>query len=114
MTNTSGKPCSLFGYPGMQLYDSGGTAIPTMVVRGGVTFGTAAANAPATRVNLAANGTAEFTLRYSDVPVGNETSCPTSATAHITPPGNYGSATVALAIAPCSSGTVHVSPVYAH
>jgi hypothetical protein len=112
MTNTSGSACTLSGYPGMQLYDAAG-AIPTNVVRGGVTFGTAAANGPVATVTLAPNGTAQFTLHYSDVPVDNESSCPTSTTAHITPPNDLASATVPLAIAPCGMGTVHVSPVYA-
>jgi hypothetical protein len=112
LTNTSGAPCSLSGYPGMQLYDSSGTAIPTMVVRGGVHFAPAAANAPAAKVTLAPNQAAQFVLHYSDVPSGNETSCPNSATARITPPNDMTSASVALAIAPCG-GVVHVSPVYA-
>jgi hypothetical protein len=103
----------MFGYAGMQLYDSGGMALPTNVVRGGAQFATAAANNPPAALTLAPNGTARFTLRYSDVPVGNEMSCPTSATAHVTPPNDFSSATVALAIAPCGGGTVHVSPVYA-
>jgi hypothetical protein len=113
MTNTSPSSCSLFGYPGMQLYDSTGSAIPTMVVRGGVNFATPAANAPAAKVTLAPNQSAQFTLHYSDVPVGNESSCPNSSTARVTPPNDMTSATVALSIAPCSGGTVHVSPVYA-
>ena len=53
-----------------------------------------------------------FSLSYSDVPVGTETSCPTSISAQITPPGNYQSATLPLQMDPCGGGTVHVSPVY--
>lgn len=112
MENTSGVPCSLFGYPGLQLYDSSGAPIPTNVVRGGVTFGTAAANQPAALVTLSPGSSGAFTIHYSDVPVGNESSCPTSASAHITPPNDFSSASVALSIDPCGGGTVHVSPVY--
>jgi hypothetical protein len=112
LANTSGAQCSLIGYPGMQLYDSAGTAVPTMVVRGGVHFAVAAANAAPAKVTLAPNQSAQFVLHYSDVPSGNETSCPNSSTARITPPNDLTSASVALSIAPCG-GVVHVSPVFA-
>jgi hypothetical protein len=111
-TNTGSTTCSLFGYPGMQLKNSAGTNIPTTVVRGGVTFGTPAANASPSRVTLGKGQQAQFTVHYSDVPVGNETSCPTSASALVTPPNDYSQLTVALQIGPCNNGTVHVSPVY--
>jgi Protein of unknown function (DUF4232) len=114
-TNTGTTPCTLMGYPGMQLYSSGGATIPTTVVRGlGANPGTTpAAGAAPALVTLAPKVAAQFTLRYEDVPVGNETSCPMSATAAVTPPNLFSSLTVALAIAPCNNGTVNVSPVYA-
>ncbi len=112
MTNTSSITCTLAGYPGMQLYDSAGNTIPTTVVRGQQQFGPAAANQAPTLVSLPKGSSAAFTLHYEDVPVGNETSCPQSASAHITPPDDFVSATVPLMIAPCNNGTVHVSPVY--
>jgi Protein of unknown function (DUF4232) len=113
-TNRGASTCSLFGYPGMQLLDASGGNLPTNVVRGGgPIFPVAAANQPPKTVLIASGASASFGLSYSDVPVGNETSCPTSANAEITPPGNTSSVTVALAIAPCGGGTVHVSPVYA-
>jgi hypothetical protein len=113
MRNTSSTSCTLSGYPGMQLYDSSQNPIPTNVVRGMQNFGTPAANSPAELVTLLPGALASFTVHYSDVPVGNETSCPTSASAHVTPPNDTTSATVSLQIAPCNGGTVHVSPVYA-
>lgn len=113
MRNTGTAACTLFGYPGMELYDSTQTAIPTNVVRGMQTFGVAAANAPAATVELAPGASASFTLHYSDVPVGDETSCPLSATAQVTPPNDLASTTIPLQIDPCDGGTVHVSPVYA-
>ncbi|HEY3941003.1 MAG TPA: DUF4232 domain-containing protein [Acidimicrobiales bacterium] len=114
LTNHSTTSCSLFGYPGMQLLDASGNDLPTDVIRGGgPPFPVAAANQGPTTVVLGAGQSAAFSLSYSDVPVGGETSCPTSAHALVTPPGDLTSATVALTIAPCGGGTVHVSPVYA-
>lgn len=113
MTNTSSTTCTLYGYPGMQLLDAQGGNIPTSVVRGGVSEGPPASANPPSLVTLAPGQAGTFTMQYEDVPVGNETSCPTSAKAEITPPNDTKPAVVTLAIAPCGNGTVHVSPVYA-
>jgi hypothetical protein len=113
LTNQSASTCTLYGYPGMQLLDAGGMRLPTNVVRGGgPQFPNPAANQPPTTVVLSSGRTAAFGLSFSDVPVGGETTCPGSASALITPPGDFTSATVPLAIAPCGGGTIHVSPVY--
>jgi hypothetical protein len=112
-TNTSTATCTLFGYPGMLLLDAGGNPLATNVVRGGgPQFPAAGANAPATTVTLGPNQPAAFALSYSDVPVGNETSCPTSSKARITPPNDTGYVVITLQIGPCGGGTIHVSPVY--
>ena len=113
MKNGSGTGCSMNGYPGMQLLSSTGAALPTNVVRGGgPSFPVAAANGAPTSFVLAPQSSAGFYLSYEDVPVGTETSCPTSSQAEITPPNAFDHAVVALQIAPCGGGTVHVSPVY--
>jgi hypothetical protein len=114
LTNTSTSTCTLAGYPGMQLLSSSGASLPTNVVRGGgQPFTASAANQPPSTVTLAPNAVAAFSLNYEDVPVGSETTCPTSAKAEITPPNDTAFLTVALQIAPCGGGTIHVSPVYA-
>ena len=114
MTNQSGTTCTLFGYPGMQLLDGSGNDLPTNVVRGGgPQFGIPGADQAPNTVVLAPQQQAAFSLSYSDVPVGTESTCPTSTNALVTPPGSLTSATVPLAIAPCGGGTIHVSPVYA-
>ena len=111
MVNT-GSTCTMQGYPGMLLLSSSGTALPTNVIRGG-SFDSASANAPAVLVTLHTGQNASFSLTYEDVPVGNETTCPTSTSAEITPPNAVPHNVIALAIAPCGGGTIHVSPVYA-
>jgi Protein of unknown function (DUF4232) len=113
LTNHGTTACTMFGYPGMQLLDASGNNLPTTVIRGGgPQFLAAAANQGPTTVTLAPQQTAAFSFSYEDVPVGTETTCPTSAHSLITPPGDVTSATVPLVIAPCGAGTIHVSPVY--
>jgi len=72
----------------------------------------AAANQPPALVTLAANQAATFSLSYEDVPVGTETSCPTSAKAEVTPPNDTGFLVVGFQADACGGGTIHVSPIY--
>ena len=111
-TNSSSTTCALQGYPGMLLLDASANPLPTNVVRGGMNFEPAIANSAPTQVVIGAGQPAGYTLSYSDVPTGNETSCPSSTAARVTPPNDTAYATISLAIAPCSGGTIHVSPVY--
>lgn len=113
LTDASSQTCTLYGYPGMQLLDTRGNPIPTMVVRGQAHFPDAVANAGPSTVTLTPGAQATFSLQYSDVPVGPETTCPASSKAEITPPTNTAYAVIALDIAPCDNGRVYVSPVYA-
>lgn len=113
LTNTSSATCELNGYPGMQLLDAQGNSLPTNVVRGQFHFPETVANQPPSTVRLAPGAAGTFALAYEDVPVGKETSCPTSAKVEVTPPNDYTHLVVTLSITPCNSGTVHVSPVYA-
>jgi Domain of unknown function (DUF4232) len=113
MVNT-GPPCTLQGYPGMQLLSSSGSSLPTNVVRGGPpTFTNPAANQSPSLVHLATHGTAAFSLTYSDVPVGTQTVCPNAAKAEVTPPNDTAFAVMTLQVADCGNGTIHLSPVYA-
>ncbi len=109
LRNASMTPCGLSGYPGLQLVSAGGTALPTVVVRGGAYSFTAMAPAPTT---VQPGDAVYFNFGYSDVPTGSESTCPNSATVEITPPNAYGHLAVALRIAPCNGGTVTVSPVF--
>jgi hypothetical protein len=88
---------------------SNGANLPTNVVRKGNYSFTSMAP---TTVTLSAGQSAYFNLGYSDVPSGSETSCPTSASLEITPPNAYDHLTIPAQLAPCSSGTITVSPVF--
>jgi hypothetical protein len=66
-----------------------------------------------TTVTLAAGQSAFFNIGYSDVPVGGETSCPTSTALEVTPPGATDHLGVTAALTACGHGTLVVSPVFA-
>lgn len=114
VTNTGASPCTVDGYPTVALFSGSGAPLTVTMVNGlSVTLSTAA-NAPPSSVVVAPSSTAQFAYQFSDVPVGPETSCPTSESASVTMPGApTASPTFQLAIGPCGNGTIRVSPVYA-
>ncbi|HWD53915.1 MAG TPA: DUF4232 domain-containing protein [Acidimicrobiales bacterium] len=113
VTNTGATTCTVDGYPTVALF-SGSLAPLTVTMMNGLTVDLSpAANAPPVSVAIAPSSTAQFAYQYSDVPVGGETSCPTSEQAATTMPGaTTPSPTFALSIAPCGNGTIRVSPLY--
>jgi hypothetical protein len=114
VTNTGTSPCTVNGYPMMALFSGSGAPLTVTMVNGLSVTVSAAANAPPSSFSVAPSSSAQFTYQFSDVPVGSETSCPTSESADVTMPGaTTASPTVQLAIAPCGNGTIRVSPVYA-
>lgn len=114
VTNTGTTPCTANGYPLIALYSGSGAPLPVTMVNGLSVTISSAANAPPSTVTLAAGSTAQFAYQFSDVPVGAETSCPTSESASVTMPGSTtASPTLQLAIAPCNNGAIRVSPIYA-
>jgi hypothetical protein len=106
--------CTMMGYPSLARFDSTGAPVATTVVDGLTVNLSGPPTAPPTLVTLTATAQAEFTFQYSDVTTGTETSCASSTTLSVTPPGATTASTPApLTMAPCSNGTVEVSPVYA-
>ena len=98
----------------MALFSGSGAPLTVTMVNGLSVTISSAANAPPSSFSVAPSATAQFAYQFSDVPVGSETSCPTSETATVTMPGaTTASPTFQLAIAPCGNGTIRVSPVYA-
>ena len=114
VTNTGTASCTANGYPTMALFSGSGAPLTVTMVNGLSVTISSAANAPPSTVTVAPSSSAQFAYQYSDVPVGSETSCPTSESASVTMPGSTtASSTFQLAIGPCNSGTIRVSPVYA-
>lgn len=107
--NLSGRACTLYGYPGVQLLSRGFTTLPTTVTRGGGFLG----GIPKQQVTLAPGGNAYFTLDYSDVPVNNGP-CYTAVNLMIFAPGDFlpvvTFAYPHASITPCN-GALNVSPV---
>ena len=114
VTNTGTTSCTANGYPTIALLSGSGAPLTVTMVNGLSVTVSSAANAPPSTVTVAPSSSAQFAYQYSDVPVGSETSCPTSESASVTMPGSpTASSTFQLAIGPCNSGTIRVSPVYA-
>ena len=114
VTNTGPSSCTADGYPTMALLSGSGAPLTVTMVNGLSVTLSPAANAAPSPVTVAPSSTAQFAYQFSDVPVGAETSCPTSEAATVTMPGaTAASPTFALAIDPCDNGTIRVSPVYA-
>ena len=113
VTNTGPTTCTVNGYPTMALYSGSGAPLTVTMVNGLTVDISPQANAGPSTVTLAPSATAQFAYQFSDVPVGNETSCPTSEQATATmPAASTSSGYFALAIDPCNNGTIKVSPVY--
>jgi hypothetical protein len=110
LKNTSGVACTLYGYVGELMLDAQGQPLPTTVIRG---QGTPSINDAPQQFTVQPGASATFVMEWSDVPHGNETTCPTSASLEVTPPDETAFLTLPLKIAPCAGGTIHVSPVRA-
>ncbi|HMK62745.1 MAG TPA: DUF4232 domain-containing protein [Acidimicrobiales bacterium] len=106
--NTATDGCTLDGDPSVQLIGSGGSELPTAVVRGGAYQFTDFAAQP---VMLAAQAVAYFNLAYSDVTSGS-TACSSSASMWVTPPGDADYLTVTQAVTACDGGQITVSPIF--
>lgn len=113
VTNTGTTPCTVDGYPTVALYSGSGAPLTVTMMNGLTVSVSPQAGAPPSSVTIAPSATAQFAYQISDVPVGNETSCPTSEQATTTMPGASASSPYfPLAIGPCNNGTIRVSPVY--
>jgi hypothetical protein len=112
LRNTSTRSCSLEGYPGLQLLNASGVALPTTVSRSpSQLFGTVSPHL----VGLAPGQSASFDLGYGDNPTGNppppyQQACPTATQLSIIPPGVTTALRAATSIAPCE-GFLTTSPV---
>ncbi len=113
VTNAGPVACTANGYPTIALLSGSGAPITVTMVNGLSVDVSPQASAGPSAVSIAPSSTAQFAYQFSDVPVGNETSCPESEAATVTMPGaSTASATFSFQIAPCGNGTVRVSPVY--
>jgi hypothetical protein len=113
VTNTGTTACGVDGYPTVALYSGSGAPLTVTMVNGLTVSISPQANASPSPATIAPSGTAQFAYQFEDVPVGNQTSCPTSEQGTTTMPGaSTSSGYFAFAISPCNNGTIKVSPVY--
>jgi hypothetical protein len=114
LASVGSATCTMKGYPVLTRYGSGGATVPITIVNGLTVNLSGPPTQPPSLVTLSSGQQAEFTYAYSDVVTGAETSCASSTTVSVTPPGaSTASARVPLTMAPCNNATVQVSPVYA-
>lgn len=116
LRNVSGSACTLRGYPGAQMYDPAGGALPTHVQRGGGFFPDT--HLAVRRVSLAPGGHASFGLSFVTArEFAGGKPCPTAARLDSVPPNAYQPLRVSLTgaarpkFAPCG-GQLVASPVH--
>jgi hypothetical protein len=108
LRNVSNRACTMTGYPRLRILD-GTTRLPTRVTHGGLSF----LNRPVTRVRVAPGGVATILVAYEDVPVGNETTCPSGTALLVRPPGSLSAVRVRATTTACGRGHLWTSPVLA-
>ena len=119
LTKTSTGTCSIMGWPLLTLQDRTGAVLPSSTVNlpsvnSQVGFPDPRANRSPSSLTLKRGAATTFSLAYSDVPSGSETSCPSATTlsVEVRKGGNTVTVTPEYPLTPCSAGTVWVSPFY--
>lgn len=104
--NLWSRPCTLQGFPGLEMLDRNFHSLPTHLQRdNGYLIG----DVPVRRIRLDQSHDAYFALEYSDNPVGSQT-CPHARYMMIIPPNDNLPDVAYSYVAPCG-GTIDVSPV---
>ena len=106
--NVGSTVCALHGYPGVAGLNSGGRQV-TQARRtpsgylGGLAFG----QTTPPNVVLAPGQTASALVEGTDVPMGNEMSCPSYPSLLVTPPNTTSSVPVSASLPGCSGLAIH-------
>jgi hypothetical protein len=118
LTKSTAGSCTLKGWPLLTLQDRLGavlvsTTIDVPSTGNSFQFVPARANAAPTTLTLQQNGTAMFSLGYSDVATGT-TACASAVTLSVQFATNGAAITVTpqYAVQPCNGGQIWVSPFY--
>jgi hypothetical protein len=119
LTKTTAGSCTIKGWPVLTLQDRLGALLPSSTVdlptaNSPIQFLDSRANLPPSLVTLKSGSTTTFSLAYSDVPTGNQTSCPAAQTVSValTRNGSTVAVTPQYPPAPCNGGLIWVSPFY--
>lgn len=106
VTNHSTTACSLFGFPGAELFDAQHAPIAVQVFQ--ATSGVWSGVFPEQHIQLAPGASAYFATAWSTASTGAQISCFTSSYFALTPPGETSAVTGADTIHVCD--TITVSP----
>jgi hypothetical protein len=106
--NNGSTSCVLYGYPGAAgLNASGAQVVQAQRTLTGMMGGLAPGVTALPRITLAPGQTASAVVEGTDVPSGNETSCPTYSSLLVTAPNAKVSVTIPLSLPGCSGLQVH-------
>jgi hypothetical protein len=118
VTKTTAGSCTLKGWPILTLSDRLGAVLPATALdvpssSSGFQFLTTQANAAPKSLTIQQNGTATFSLAYSDVQVGT-TACESAVTVSVqfVKDGASIPVTPQYAVQPCDNGQLWLSPFY--
>jgi hypothetical protein len=104
--NHSSRTCSLIGYPGVQLVDARGRALPTHAEWAPAGF---LGSQPKHVIELRPGANAYFAIEWAEIPTGSQ-ACPVASAVRIIPPNTYRSLRVQTTGRVCG-GNLSVSVV---
>ena len=110
LTNSSGSTCTTYGWPGVQLLSSSGSALPTDAER---TSSDMLGATPATDITLKPGQEASFRLIASDFASGSTASCPNATALQIIAPNDTATLRVAISGGIPACGRATLSPLMA-
>jgi hypothetical protein len=106
--NNGPASCVLFGYPGVAGLNAGGSqVVQAQRTLTGMLGGLAPGVTALPRITLAPGQTASAVVEGTDVPSGNETTCPTYPSLLVTAPNTKVSVSVPQSVPGCSGLQVH-------
>jgi hypothetical protein len=106
--NNGPASCVLFGFPGVAGLNAGGAqAVQAQRTLTGMLGGLAPGVTALPRITLARGQTASAVVEGTDVPTGNETTCPTYPSLLVTAPNTKVSVTIPQSFPGCSGLQVH-------
>jgi hypothetical protein len=118
LTKSTAGTCTLKGWPILTLQNRLGAVLPMTAIdvptaSSGFQFLATQANAAPTTLSIGLNGTATFSLGYSDVQVGT-TACESAVTLSVqfVKGGDAIPVTPQYAVQPCNDGQLWLSPFY--
>jgi Protein of unknown function (DUF4232) len=109
LTNTLEVTCTLEGYVGLQLLDTQGEQLPTLVVRGG---GYLFRDAGPSVITVPARGSARFELEWLQVPTTATSACPAADSLQVIPPDEFVPLTIPASITACDTGRLNVTAMH--